>query len=157
MKISRNNIIILAMLITTAALALSSCGRRAVYSHFETISREGWDKADTMHFIVPAGNGGNHAMTLGLRANSAYPYTDVTLSVGVRTAKTGEIRTDTVSIDITDKDGNSLGTGLGVRQFSAVLSTIDTMDGDTITITITHAMERRILPGITDVGITMEE
>lgn len=154
MRTSRDSIL-KAILLTTAALAIANCGRRPVYSHFEPVSTEGWNKSDTLCFMAPVSDGGLYNITMGLRANSTYPYTNIAMSVDIRTSKTGKSITSLVSLDITDEDGNMQGSGLGTHQMESPLPSIDTEPGDTLTVLVAHNMSRRTLPGITDIGITI--
>ena len=156
MRTSRNSII-MAIFLTTAALALASCGRKPVYSHFEHVDTEGWDKTDTLCFKAAVNDSGKYAVTLGLRANSTYPYTSITMSVELRTAKTRQNIASLINIGITDDDGNRQGSGLTIQQLETALPDINASKSDTITVCVAHAMSRRTLTGITDVGITIGE
>lgn len=136
---------------------MASCGRSTVYSHYQNMDKDGWDKTDTICFKAPVKDSGRYALTLGLRANSTYPYTTITMSVEIRTAKNRQNLSSLLDIGITDEDGNRQGSGLTIQQLEAALPAIDAGRGDTITVCVAHAMSRRTLPGITDVGITIDQ
>ena len=44
---------LLTILILAVAAILTGCDRRTVYSHYEHVPLEGWEKIDTIFFEVP--------------------------------------------------------------------------------------------------------
>lgn len=135
-----------------------SCHRKAIYSHYEPIDTDGWQRDDTLHFTVTQiADSGYHHETLGLRANLSYPFTAISLIVRQQTSVSGSLRCDTVMIGLIDSDGRPLGRGISHFQYDVTLEDIFLCAGDTLSIDVRHNMKREDLPGITDIGLTIEK
>lgn len=140
-----------------ALLAVTACGKRAAYSHFEAVDYRQWNRTDTLHFTAPLDTlHTRDAVRLDLRVTAYFPYMQLTLVARQHARVTGCTRTDTVTIDITDGDGKPQGSGSAVRTLSAAIPLVTAAGQDTVDICINHAMNRQRMPGITDVGITVE-
>lgn len=146
----RKNSLLLSTIIAAALVMMTSCSRLPIYSHFETVGADGWDRTDTLRFIVPIPHDGIYVMHLDLRADSRYPYTQLMLTVLTPHPLP-------FTIDITDEEGNFQGRGSGIFQYTVALPSNQLTKGDTLTISVAHGMSRQVLPGIQDVGITVEE
>ncbi|MBQ7509469.1 MAG: gliding motility lipoprotein GldH [Prevotella sp.] len=160
------------------ALAMASCNRQTVYSHYEPIATEGWERNDSICFVMAdISEEGVYSQTVGLRADNAYPYKNLTLIVctevwrreegerrktegerrrkeGERGKEDGEWRLDTLNFQITDDDGNILGSGMNHYQYEMTLPSITLHRGDSLRMSVSHLMRRECLPGITDLGYT---
>lgn len=145
----------LLCIVMAAALAFSSCGRRPLYSHFESTGPDGWDITDTLRFAVPISESGTYTMRLDLRANSHYPYTQILLTASQQAQRSKADRTDSLCFNITDDEGNFLGRGTTVFQYAATLTPATLQKGDTLRLALAHSMRRRTLEGIIDLGITV--
>lgn len=139
-----------------AALTLFSCSRLPIYSKYQHIGNDGWEKTDTLVFKIPVKQHGRYAVQLGMRADSFYPYTQLTVVVKQKTQENATERTDTLTLDITDTKGNINGKGFSIYQYNYSLPQAILDDNDCLTVTIYHGMRRNILPGIRDVGITVK-
>lgn len=62
---------------------------------------------------------------------------------------------DTVNCKLTDRHGNASGTGVNFHQYRFPITELQLQDGDSIHIRVRHDMKREILPGISDVGISL--
>lgn len=140
------------------ALALTSCNRHTIYSHYESIASEGWERNDSICFDIPTiPEDGEYTQTIGLRTDNTYPYKNLTLVVkryegrGARDEGRGA-RCDTLDIQIADDEGNLLGTGMNHYQYEMALPSITLHQGDSLHVSVTHLMRRECLPGITDLG-----
>ena len=141
------------------ALALTSCNRNTLYSHYEHIPIEGWERSDTLNFrLTDIPQTGTYTEELGLRISTAFPYTALTLIVS-QLAKASDLeRTDTLTARLTDDDGNLNGQGgIDHHQYAFTLSAVKLQQGDTLTIAVRHAMRRESLPGICELGITVAQ
>lgn len=148
----------LGLLLAVPALLLTACRQRPIYSHYEAVSIDDWQRDDTLHFVVAQGiEDGTYRETLGLRASTAYPFTSLSLIVRQQVQPSGATRCDTVMINLVDNDGRPLGHGTGLCQYDIPLEDIALSTGDTMFIDIRHNMKREILHGITDVGMTIEK
>jgi len=147
-----NNLIVLAVVVFT----IIGCGQHPIYSHFEHIQPTGWQRNDTLRFSIHAKDAGNYCLSLDLRATSLFPFTELVLVVERYAHLKHERRTDTLYINITDKDGNREGAGISMFSYGTPLTPVMLEDHDTLDISVRHAMTRQCLQGITDVGITAE-
>ena len=140
-------------LLAAMALAVASCGRLPVYSHYEHISSDGWRRDDTVSFTSA-----NYHLTLGLRATNAYPYTQLKVNVDIASPLTPRASHSTpFIINITNPEGEMQGRGSTIRQYTVPLGDIVLSRNDTLTLSIHHAMSRFSLPGIADIGLTVEQ
>ena len=153
MSLLKNSI----FMIMAVALTLTSCNRLMIYSHYESISTEGWERNDSKDFHVAIREGGTYAESFGLRTTRDYPYTNLSVIVTQQAQPSGIQRADTLNIDITDKEGNELGQGLNYRQIDIALPAIQLEAGDSLFVNIRHYMRRELLPGIADIGFSMKK
>lgn len=155
---SLSNSFLFYALYLTVALVMSSCNRKAVYSHYEhTAINGGWERTDTLHFLMPpVGKGGVFSEELGLRATSAYPFTSLTMIVSQQALPSGSFRSDTVTVALTDSDGNRLGEGFHLCQYTCQLPDVRLNEQDSLDIMICHYMKRETLIGISDIGMTIK-
>ena len=152
----RKNSTLLGLCLALALIVGGGCGQRPVYSHFEPVSSQGWQREDTLHFSCRVKKAKTYRALLSLRTTMRYPYTQLTV-IAHQHAKAGtERRTDTLTLDITDQEGNVKGNGISIFHYGAMLKSVDLKAGDTLCIDICHGMSRHLLPGISDVGITVE-
>ena len=113
------------------ALALAACSRNIVYSHYEHIVIDEWDRQDTVHFCVPVASAGVYNVAMGLRVNSLYPYTQLAVRARQTTQKGGHTSTETLCLDITDDEGKVQGEGLNAFYYEAALPPAQLADGAT--------------------------
>lgn len=138
-----------------ALLAVAACTPMHVYSHFEHVGIQGWDKGDTLTYTIIPQQAASCQLQLDLRITNIYPYTQLTLATSVRHSASPDVYTGTVTIDVTDDEGLTQGRGISVLQYSTKLPSVEALSAtDTLTVTVAHTMSRRLLPGISDVGIT---
>ncbi|MCR4603290.1 MAG: gliding motility lipoprotein GldH [Prevotella sp.] len=142
--------------ITIIATLIVSCSQLPVYSHFESVGCEGWERTDTLHFHIPLKDAGTYSLLLNLRTNSQYPYTQLVIVSRRRTQTDKFSKTDTLTIDITDEKGNSKGEGLTIQNYSRELPMLTIHHADTLDIDLLSGMHRSPIPGIIDLGITIE-
>ena len=138
------------------ALAVVACSHLPQYSHYEHLGNDGWQRDDTVVFSTVVNDGGCYRLLLGLRATNAYPYTQLMLTAHCSSAVSGVDLVDTVRLQVTDDKGNILGYGTGFFQYEHPLSEVHLSNQDTLTVCVTHVMSRFLLPGITDIGLTVE-
>ena len=139
-----------------AALAVASCSRLPVYSHYESISTNGWNSNDSVTFTVIVKDSAAYSLKVGLRVNNHYPYTRIALTAHCRDAALLVDRTDTFSIDITDDRGQFIGHGTSIYQYDLSLPDVTLGNNDTLNVTIAHTMSQQPLQGVTDLGITLQ-
>lgn len=143
--------------LTVALLLMTACDRKAVYSHYEPTPLEGWESNDTLDFFVGVvEHAGYYKESVGLRTTDDYPFTGLTLIVEQRVFPVYRERTDTLNATLVDPEGVIMGTGVGIFQYVFPLRRLYLNKGDSLYVTIRHYMKREILPGIHDVGFTLE-
>lgn len=145
------------LLLLTVALAFASCNRNALFSHYQPVDLNGWERADTICFsTIPVTRTGHYSETLGLRINGDYPFMQLTLVVSQRSRPSGFHRTDTIYAALTDNDGTILGEGINHYLYDLPLPDADLQQGDTLSVCVHHDMLRDPLPGVADVGLTVK-
>ena len=137
-------------------LVLSACNRKLVYDRYLSTPISGWEKNDTLSYdIRPVSGTDTYDMWLGLRTSEAYPFTAITLIVEQHIYPKDTIVNDTVNCKLTDRHGNASGTGVNFHQYRFPVTELQLQDGDSIHIRVRPDMKREILPGISDVGISL--
>ncbi len=140
-----------AMLIMIAA-----CNRRLVYDKYVSTPVAGWEKNDTLSFeISPVDSATSYQSYLGLRITDAYPFTALTLIVEQHVYPRDEIKIDTVHCQLTDDRGNATGNGLSYHQYKFPITLMQLQHGDSIHVRVRHDMKREILPGVSDIGMSL--
>ncbi|WP_235400795.1 gliding motility lipoprotein GldH [Leyella stercorea] len=151
-----NNSKCIALLAAMLLLVLSACNRKLVYDRYLSTPISGWEKNDTLSYdIRPVSGTDTYDMWLGLRTSEAYPFTAITLIVEQHIYPKDTIVNDTVNCKLTDRHGNASGTGVNFHQYRFPVTELQLQDGDSIHIRVRHDMKREILPGISDVGISL--
>lgn len=146
----------IALLAATLLLVLLACNRKLVYDRYLSTPISGWEKNDTLSYdIRPVSGTDTYDMWLGLRTSETYPFTAITLIVEQHIYPKDTIVNDTVNCKITDRHGNASGTGVNFHQYRFPVTELQLQDGDSIHIRVRHDMKREILPGISDVGISL--
>lgn len=139
-----------------AATALQSCNESKVYDKYDHTPLSGWEKNDTLRFDIPRLTAdGMYESTLGLRITDNYPFMWLTLIVEQRLMPADTIFTDTVKCELTDRNGKTRGKGVSYYQFRFPVTKMQLSKGDSLHIRVRHDMKREMLPGISDVGISL--
>ena len=61
---------------------LTACEWNTVYNHYEHTPIAGWEKNDTLNFVVgPLKDGGDYVEEVGVRISGDYPFTGLNLIV----------------------------------------------------------------------------
>lgn len=154
--VSLKNIITTLFAATAAAVVMSACGDGLVYDHYNHTSLTGWDKSDTLTFdIPPIALSGRYRQEIGLRINESYPFKSIAFVVE-QTAEPGHRHTtDTLRCRLADDKGNHTGQGVSYYQYDFILSEVNLNEGDSLHISVRHAMKREVLPGIADIGLRL--
>ncbi len=138
----------------TATVALAACDNATVYNHYVPVAD--WERTDTVVFTTPpVPTDGTWNEELGLKANSLYPFTTISIIVEttVMPAKTTHI--DTLSCTLTDSRGYHTGRGLSSYQYMFRIASLPLRQGDSIVVTMRHNMRRETLPGIENIGLKL--
>lgn len=139
-----------------ATTALQSCNESKVYDKYNHTPLSGWEKNDTLRFDIPRlADGGMYESTLGLRITDNYPFMGLILIVEQRLMPADTIFTDTVKCELTDRNGKTKGKGVSYYQFRFPVTKMQLNKGDSLHVRVRHDMKREMLPGISDVGISL--
>lgn len=137
-------------------MVLTGCRQKAAFSHYESVSLDGWGREDTIRFALgPVDKESSFCEMLGVRANLDFPFTNVSLVVEQEAMPSGTVRCDTLDIPLINEDGIPLGKGVSRFQYDIPLNTITLLTGETLFVSIRHNMKREYLTGISDVGLTL--
>ncbi len=146
------------MLLAAAALVIAACSSIPAYSHFITVDNgSGWRWADSVRFVVPLKQPGRYALSLHLRTTNVYPYTQLSLLLRSRDKAHTFRHSDTVTFDISDPQASSTRRGTSVHEYTASLPSITLDSAATLIFSVAHNMTHDPLPGVSDVGITIEQ
>lgn len=142
----------------TVALTFAGCNRKTIYSHYEPTPIEGWDKNDTLYFMVaPIYHDDAYCETIGLRISSAYPFQNLSLIVEQYTRLSGMKAKDTLNVELSDDRGTMKGDGINYFQYECALCDVNLLRDDTLFFKIRHNMKREMLPGVSDVGVKVTQ
>ena len=137
-------------------MALVSCNDRIVFSHYESTPVKGWERNDTLLFnIEPLQETDLYAEEIGVRITGDYPFKGLSLIVEQTIQPSNTAIVDTLNCDLIDDVGHAYGKGINHYQYLFPLTTLKLNKGESVHVAIRHCMKREILPGITDVGLTL--
>ncbi len=142
-----------------AAAMLLACYSDTPYYHYDPTDLGGWDRAEVFeHHVPPVADEGYYVEEVGVRADASFPYRAVCLVIDQRIVHTqkqepSSFKSDTVSIDIFDRQGQPLGRGVNLRQYTCSFRSVRLMRGDSISLRIRHNMKNKSIEGIANVGL----
>jgi len=146
----------LTILFLAIGLVLCACHRQKTYSRFQHVSETGWEKVDTIAFdIPPVTESGTYSEELELRIDKTFPFQSLTMEVTQTIFPEGRQESYTKTCPLIDKNGNITGAGLSLFSYTFPFNAIQLNHGDSLHITVVHRMKREIMPGVTDVGISL--
>ena len=137
-----------------AMLCLAACDDGVLYHRYQSVSQQGWERADTLCFDLPeAPDDGRYTLEIGLRCSNLFPYQGLWVVAETRLQPTGSLHRDTLYLAVTDEDGRPQGHGINLMQREQSFATLHLSQGQQATIRLRHIMRREVVPHITDVGI----
>lgn len=140
------------------ALAMASCNRGVVYSHYEHAPASGWEKNDTLFFEVPpVKEAGVYEEVLGMRILSDFPFQKLSLVINQLVYPEFQNIHQDFDCSLIDEQGVIKGHGIGHIQYEFPLREITLNEGDSLRIEIRHNMKREVMPSITDIGIKLKK
>lgn len=143
-----------------AALILSvlfaACNDKKVYDTFHHTPLAGWEKNDSLSFDVPKLKAsGRYLSTLALRIDDEYPFMGLTLIVEQTVHPSHTKHVDTLNCALIGANGIPKGQGIGYYQYAFGVTSMNLQKGDSLHISVRHNMKREILPGISNVGVSL--
>jgi gliding motility-associated lipoprotein GldH len=145
---------IIVTVVFTAAI-VSACDENIVYDSYAHTPFYGWEKNDTLRYHVsPLHDSGSFSEVVGIRINRNYPFTSLSLVVEQHILPGFRHHVDTLRCEFIPND-HLRGQAVSYSQYDFPLRTLDLRRGDSLEVTIRHAMKREILLGISDIGFKM--
>lgn len=122
------------------------------YSDFKNIDPKGWAYADTLKFKVDIDSASTGKLSLALRHDNNYGYSNLWLEVSHRIDST-TVDCDTLNITLADIYGRWNGKGIGTSFQSETIVNTDyrLTEGDSIQ--VRHIMRVDTLEGISQIGL----
>ncbi len=144
-------------IVAIAALTvLTACGGK-VYDTYRHTSVEGWERNDTLCYDVnKVHSQGNYVVELGVRTAYSYPFVALTLIVDQTILPSGTTLTDTINCKLVTPPHSQKTGGISIFQYNTTVRELKLNAKDSLHITVRHDMKRDILPGISDVGISVK-
>ena len=142
------------------AMLCVACSERRVYDRYQHTVLSGWERNDSLKFndIPRFQQAGCYTLDLGLRVTANYPFTTLTLVVDRMLYPSMAISRDTVTCSLIDRRGRRQGTGgISYFQYQQRLRDVQVKAGDSLVVYVRHYMKREMLPGISDVGILLQQ
>ena len=142
--------------ILLAIAGVSSCEQHTAYHHFSSTPQAGWEKLDTLLFVVPPlAEPGRYSQQFDVRINESYPFTSLTLVVAQQIFPGNRRKQHILQCKFSEHNKYFQRRGISHYTYSFPLPDIDLRRGDSIQVHVRHDMKREILTGITDVGLKM--
>ncbi len=144
-----------------AAAAFTSCFDRTIHFEYKGTKIDGWNREDTVAFSIHSIEEASYYVEeLGIRANNQYPFAKLHLKVRQEIISTNDtthrqLFEDAVQLPIYDDHGESVGTGVNLRQYKIPLKTLRLQAGDSLQVSICHDMRDDDICGISDVGFRL--
>ena len=138
---------------------ITSCSRRPIIHHYEQVPLNGWTPGDTIKFRIDSvKTGGNYLPVIGIRTSATvpFPYRSLWLAVHQQWYAPDSSRTDTLKCVLTDDNGDIIGHGVSIYQYTFSLSPRYLNAGSSADISVSHIMRNDILPGITEIGLLIK-
>lgn len=161
MKVSRDSYIILrkavqmALMVTTIALLMSSCGSKAFFDQSLAVDQQGWSSRKMAHFEVPITDTlSTYAFFLQLRHLEDYRYSNLYIFLHTRFPN-GTATHDTIECVLAKPDGEWLGKASGSLRENRILlnGALRFPVAGTYRFDIEQAMRQQQLEGIHDIGL----
>ena len=155
---TRHYIMHMAVAVLATAMCMA-CYSDTAYYHYDPTDLDGWDRAEVFEYnIPPVSKEGYYVEEVGIRADASFPYRSVSLVIDqsvvhTKVQETSIFKSDTVSIDIYSQQGQPLGRGVNLRQYTSSFRSIKLQQGDSISLRIRHNMKNKSISGIANVGL----
>ena len=146
-------------ILALVAISITACNENVLVDTFHELPADGWgyEFAVTDSFTIDKPNH-YHAVSANLRASADYPYANIHLLLTI-TAPDGDTTQIKVPVELAEKSGKWLGSGLGdVFTFQRpILHRKYFNQKGTYKVTIAQDMRLENLPSVSAAGIRVEE
>jgi gliding motility-associated lipoprotein GldH len=135
---------------------LTACSQKEIFSEFHSFPEAKWPRNETVNFKVDLqDNTQKQDVFLEIRNNDNYPFRNLWLFVDI-TAPTGDRRCDTINVNLADVYGKWYGRGISIYSYSFQYEAgIKYPLPGVYTYAIRQGMREEVLPGISDIGMTV--
>ena len=137
---------------------LTACNNKEVYSEFRSFDGLFWNKHHPAEFDVHISDASlPYSLSLTIRNSDDYLFQNLWLFVE-QTNPDGTTVRDTVNVELADVYGKWHGTGLSLYSYShPYRANYHFPDTGVYRFQVIQGMRQAVLPGISDVGLTVEK
>lgn len=149
----------MSVVVLMLQILVTSCNEdRTVYDEYVETPIAGWEKMEGVTFCVPAmKNSGDFAPCIQIRNTNSYPFVTLVLRVERLVYPSGQLKIDTLNVEITDEKGKYKPRGVMYHNHIVELSRQRLMEGDSMVVHVNHCMKRSMLPSIAGIGFRITE
>lgn len=135
-----------------------SCSHNEIFFEYHSFKEEGWDRKDAAVYRVNIDNTADlFDVSLEIRNNSDYLFRNIWLFVDFQ-APEGNVRTDTVGVDLADVYGKWYGKGISFYSLTVPYETsVRFPVKGTYTYSVRQGMRENPLTGISDIGLRISK
>lgn len=145
----------LGLLTGIVMMILTACDGK-VYDTYRHTSLEGWERNDTLCYdVAKMAKAGDYLVELGLRTDYDYPFVAITLIVDQTILPEGTTLRDTLDCRLVKPNSTQKTGGISCFEYNTEVRRLRLNANDSMHITVRHDMKRDILPGVSDVGISV--
>jgi len=146
------------LILAMVGLFTISCNRQVIYTHYNHVDNDGWERSDTMHFCIPAvKQTGTYHQQFMLRTNNSLPFLGVSVIVEQEVFPTTRKFRKRIDCNLVKENGRILGSGISNYQYTFDLDSILLNEGDSLNVHIMHHMKLETMPGVSDVGYLISQ
>jgi gliding motility-associated lipoprotein GldH len=137
---------------------LSGCSGKEIFSEFHSFPHSSWLRGEVVNFEVPVSDSIQpYDVFLEIRNTDDYPFRNLWLFVDI-TAPNGELREDTINIELADIYGKWYGKGVSLYIHSVAYDeNIHYPFSGNYTYSVRQGMREEVLKGISDIGLTISK
>ncbi len=135
---------------------LAACQSNTVYHSFHTLPHDGWNKSDTLTFIVPTDRleNGEYTLQVEIRHTQSYEYQTLWMTLYQNEKDSLNFSADTIQCTLTDEKSKFKGNVLSsYYQLSIPVKKVTLNQPYSPVFKLAHYMKKGRLEGIHDVGI----
>ena len=138
-------------------LILASCTNGTLVHQYETVDNDGWVRADTIYFDLPAATEtGDYGLSVAMRYANSFPYEGIWIIAEGKMKKPTTHWRDTLYFRMADNEGIPMGHGVVVMQNDTLVRTMHMQKGQNGSLRIWHIMRREVMPSVREVGIKVK-
>jgi gliding motility-associated lipoprotein GldH len=135
-----------------------SCSLNEIFFEYHSFKKNGWNREAVAVYQINIDNTTDlFDVSLEIRNNNDYPFRNIWLFVDFQTPG-GDVRTDTVGVDLADVYGKWYGKGISLYNLTIPYETAMRFpQKGTYTYSIRQGMRESPLKGISDIGLKISK